>query len=500
MASNSGTCSTCHKGKVTYGSKGCDQEFCLPHSSGQLDGLINDHDQFKQTLIEQQQSPRRSALTEQIDQWERTSIEMIRRTAQLCRERIVAHSRTTMDNIGQKLVQLTAELQHSREENEINQIDLQRLTNKLTEMKQELAQPANISLCEDSQALIHKIRVTTSIPDDRQGQPERLFGCCRLRNPASELFLSVRFLESKSRTCKQQFTTVAGGNGHGQQLDQLFFPCGIFVDGRKSILIADSSNHRIVRYEGQAKGGTVIAGGNGQGNRMDQLNGPTDVIVDSRNQSLIIADHDNRRVVRWFDQNGSQPQVLIDMIDCWGLAMDKDDFLYVVDAERHEVRRWREGETQTTVVAGGHGRGRRLNQLCAPRFLFVDDEQSVYVSDWGNQRVMKWRRDATKGVIVAGGNGLGNSGNHLSSPAGVHVDRHGYIYVADWGNARVVRWSERSTGGEIVAGGNGEGQGSNQLSSPNGLSLDGEGNLYVVDCGNHRIQKFDRVVKDKCFV
>ena len=89
----------------------------------------------------------------------------------------------------------------------------------------------------------------------------------------------------------------------------------------------------------------------------------------------------------------------------WGLTMDENGSLYVIDEEKHEVRRYRRGESQGTVVAGGNGNGNRLNQLSNPRYVFVDRDHSVYVSDYGNHRVMKWMEGAKEGIVVAGGQG-----------------------------------------------------------------------------------------------
>ena len=301
------------------------------------------------------------------------------------------------------------------------------------------------------------------------------------------------FLESKYHKWKPHATTIDKANGYGQSIYERPAPFGITVDHNKTILIAYWGIHCIVRWEWQTNKGTVIAGGNERGNRMDQLNGPTDVIVDKHNHSIVIADLGNRRVIRWFDQSQSNQQIIIDNIHCWGLAMDKEEFLYVSDNEKHEVRRWKEGEREGTLVAGGNGQGCQLNQLSGPTYLFVDDEQSVYVSDPWNHRVMKWRKGAKEGVIVAGGNGEGNSSNQLSCPKGVVVDRWRQIFVVDAINHRVMRWCEGEREGEIVVGGLGYGQRSDQLNNPFGLSFDGEGNLYVADCWNDRIQKFDLI-------
>ncbi|CAF5079516.1 unnamed protein product, partial [Rotaria sp. Silwood1] len=66
------------------------------------------------------------------------------------------------------------------------------------------------------------------------------------------------FLDTK---WKQYATTVAGGNGYGNQFNQLDTPFSIFIDNQ-SIYIADWGNHRIVEWKSNEKYGQIIAGGN----------------------------------------------------------------------------------------------------------------------------------------------------------------------------------------------------------------------------------------------
>ncbi|CAF4826765.1 unnamed protein product, partial [Rotaria sp. Silwood2] len=187
--------------------------------------------------------------------------------------------------------------------------------------------------------------------------------------------------------------------------------------------------------------GKVVAGDNGAGRRLDQLNGPTDVLIDKETNSLIICDRDNRRVVRWSRRSGTtQGEILIDNVDPFGLAMDDQRYLYISDTEKHEVRRYKIGDKNGTIVAGGNGKGNGLNQLNWPKYLFVDQQQTVYVSDSNNDRVMKWNKGAKEGIVVAGGQGEGNALTQLSHPGGLFVDTLGTIYVADSGNDRVMRW------------------------------------------------------------
>ncbi|CAF4008715.1 unnamed protein product [Rotaria sp. Silwood1] len=291
-------------------------------------------------------------------------------------------------------------------------------------------------------------------------------------------------------TWSKNGVTVAGGNGQGSGLNQLDRPLGLYVDYDQTIYVADQNNHRIMTWKSGATSGQVIAGGNGQGQGAHQLNRPFDVILDKKSNSLIISEHGNSKLVRWPHQNGTKTEVMNWNIECIGLTMDDNGFLYVVEHGKHEVIRYGIGDTKGTVVAGGHGRGNGLNQLSFPWFVFVDRDHSVYVSDSGNHRVMKWEEGAKQGIVVAGGQGEGNHLTQLANPYGVVVDQMGTVYVADKNNDRIMRWTKGATQGSVIVGGNSKGVHSNQLNGAAGLSFDPQGNLYVVEHGNHRLQRF----------
>ncbi|CAF5221370.1 unnamed protein product, partial [Rotaria magnacalcarata] len=131
----------------------------------------------------------------------------------------------------------------------------------------------------------------------------------------------------------QNGLTVAGGHGRGDATNQLNGPRGLFVDDDQTVVIADHENHRFMQWKnGDTTNGQVVAGGKGAGNGLNQLNGPTDVLIDKETDSLIICDAEAERVVRWSHRSGTtQGEVLIDDIDCWGLAMDERRYLYVSD-------------------------------------------------------------------------------------------------------------------------------------------------------------------------
>ena len=273
---------------------------------------------------------------------------------------------------------------------------------------------------------------------------------------------------------------VAGGYGLGGGNNELCFPYGLVVDDDRTMIIADWGNHRIIQWKVGDNTGQIIAGGHGQGNRLDQLYCPTDLLIDRETNSLIICDRGNRRVVRWSRRQGAtEGEILLENIACWGLAMDNQRGLYISDIEKNEVRRYSIGERNGTIVAGGHGRGMRLNQLDGPNYVFVDQQQAVYVSDTWNHRVVKWDTGATQGTVVVRG-----------SPRGLFVDTAKTVYVADYGSHRLMRWPKDATQGIAIAGGDGKEEDPDQLHHPWGLSSDQHGNLFVVDHLNHRVQRF----------
>ncbi|CAF0808839.1 unnamed protein product [Adineta steineri] len=469
MANNKTVCFICNEEKITYPCKGCSKEFCFmdlaKHKqilNEELHHITDEYNEFKQTINEQKQNPQNHSLIKQINQWEINSIQKIQQKAEECREIFIKSSETCINDIEMKFNDLTQQIKQFQKENEFNEINLNYLRNQLRKITEELNNPSNIFIQQNSQSFINNISITF---------------------PKKPVF----------NKWKQNAITVAGKNGEGKELNQLNCPGGIFIDKNKNIFIADDCNHRIVERQYNTKEGQIVAGADGRGNRMDQLNRPIDVIVDQQNHSIIITDQGNKRVIHWLNQN---QQILLRNIGCWGLTMDKNGFLYVSDFWKNEVRRWKMGEynNEGIRVAGGNGQGNQLNQLHAPTFIFVDEDQSVYVSDVNNHRVMKWRKDAKEGTVVAGGNGQGKNLNQLSYPQGLIVDDLGQTYVADSHNHRVMRWREGEEEGEVVVGGNGEGNQSNQLNRPCGLSFDNEGNLYVADHFNHRIQKFATIL------
>ena len=85
-------------------------------------------------------------------------------------------------------------------------------------------------------------------------------------------------------------------------------------------------------------------------------------------------------------------------------------------------------------IAGGNSCGNRSNQLCFPRYAFIDQSDSVYVSDDASGRILRWIKGSTQPI-------LGNASNQLNGGGAISFDREGNLYVVDFGNHRVQRFS-----------------------------------------------------------
>ena len=190
-------------------------------------------------------------------------------------------------------------------------------------------------------------------------------------------------------------SVVAGGNGYGNNLNQLAYPWGIHVDDSENIYISDKENHRIMKWQKGASQGVVVAGGNGQGNSLNQLNNIYDVTV---------------------DENGN---------------------IFIPDESNHRIMKWTPNSTQGIIVAGGdYGSG--TNQLKYPRGIDLNADGVLFISDSENNRIIKWAQGADEGEVVAGQNGRGNNLQQLHNNYGV-VNYGGSLYVADRNNHRIQK-------------------------------------------------------------
>jgi hypothetical protein len=118
--------------------------------NGNFEEIKNDHVRLGQLINNQKENSNQYSLIKQIDRWETDSIYTIKQTAENCRNEINNY----LIEIENKFNDLTKELEKIHPENQLNEIDLNRIKRKLNE---ELGKLKNISIEHDSSTFINPI-------------------------------------------------------------------------------------------------------------------------------------------------------------------------------------------------------------------------------------------------------------------------------------------------------------------------------------------------------
>ena len=306
-------------------------------------------------------------------------------------------------------------------------------------------------------------------------------------------------------------------------------PFDVEIDSSGNLLVADSANHRIQKFDPEgnlSKTWGVYGRGDGQ------FDWPMSIAIDSSGD-IYVADESNNRVqkfdsegnflIKWGSEGSGDGQ----FVRPEGIAVDGSGNVYVSEVRNHRVQKF---DSEGKFLLKWGTEGTRDGQFKLPKNVVVDGPGNVYVTDSGNYRVQKF--DSNGNLLIKWGTqGKGNgqfenpygiavddTGNVIVSdvqcrvqkftpdgkflskwgffgygdeqlfwPYGIAVDKAGNVYLADGLRSRVQKFDQngkflKNIGGADVGG---------QLNNPCGLALDSAGNVYVVDQANLCIQKFD---------
>ena len=120
---------------------------------------------------------------------------------------------------------------------------------------------------------------------------------------------------------------------------------GLAIDHQRYLYVSDISENEVQRYTIGDKNGIVVAGGNGQGNQLNQLNCPTYLFVDE-DQAVYVSDRNNHRVMKWNKEAkesilvaGEQAyrSALTQLSSPQGHFVDISGTIYVVDSWNHRA-------------------------------------------------------------------------------------------------------------------------------------------------------------------
>lgn len=269
----------------------------------------------------------------------------------------------------------------------------------------------------------------------------------------------------------------------GSDQGSFTWPRGVAVGPDNSIVVADSSNHRVQVFDAK---GRFLKGfgtyGQGEG-EFDCLAG----VAINRIGQYIIADRYNHRI-QVFDPSGRFLRVFGSQGTAdgkfsypWGVTTDALGFIYVCDKENHRVQVF---QSDGTFVGKFGSLGNRPGQLEHPHYIAVSSTNRVIVSDSNNHRIQVF--DVNGKVITTFG-GEGAEEAQFKFPRGVAVDDQGYIIVADSGNNRIQIFNAE---GVFMKAFGCWGSADGEFKGLEGIAVQSNGNIVVCDRENHRIQLF----------
>lgn len=356
---------------------------------------------------------------------------------------------------------------------------------------------------------------------------------------------SIRRIDAQTKIV----TTVAGGgsyigDGRIAKAAVLLHPRGLAFDAKGNLLFADS-DHTVLRRIDAATGVISTFAGrflqvytDGQDglDRRDAVVGFVNDLAIDKSGNVYVSDALNEIVWRIgtddkiFRYAGGAPRdggsdgdgglATNAHVHPTGLGLDGAGNLFIIDGERHRVRRVDAQTKIITTVAGngmagfsGDGGPATQAQLNTPYDAVVDRRGNLFISDNGNGRIR--RVDAATGAISTyAGSGPPQSGNPngdggpataaLLSPVQLAIDpQNDDLYVADQNGYRLRRIDARTQTISTIAGsGNAyfddDFTGDNGPASAarldfafdtSGVALDAAGNLFIADTENDRIRE-----------
>lgn len=191
-----------------------------------------------------------------------------------------------------------------------------------------------------------------------------------------------------------------------------------------------------------------------------------------------------------------------------GLAVDRDDNLYIVDSLSNRIRRVDRRGIITTVAGTGRpgftGDGGPATEaaLANPHAIAVDRAGNLFITDTENQRV---RKVDVRGIIttIAGTGVIGFSGDGgpatnaaLAFPKGVAVSAAGVVVIAEAVRVRRIDVSGiiSTLAGDGVHGFDGDGGPATKasLATPDAVAFDAAGRVVIADTQNNRVRTVSR--------
>lgn len=245
-----------------------------------------------------------------------------------------------------------------------------------------------------------------------------------------------RVIKYNSSLVKQgQFGSTGVSGSDNTHLNS---PSAVIVDSPGNIYISDSINHRIVKLNSSMAYVAQFGVTGVSGSDNSHLNTPEQIALDSGGTNIYIADSLNNRIVRITTALAfAATPVTALTYHPVGMAVDSLGNLYTT--QQHSVAIYSGGgslqQTFGTAAAAGS-----TNYTCSsPQFIAIPSDGGYLFADSGNHRLVKINAN---GIYIGqfGVTGKTNTDfGHLNTPSGLTIDSTGLIYIGDTNNERILK-------------------------------------------------------------
>ena len=354
--------------------------------------------------------------------------------------------------------------------------------------------------------------------------------------PNGDIYIARRSHNVISRIDRHgQLYNVVGSGSSGYSGDggpatkaELNLPASLTFDRHGNLYISDRANHCVRKVN--KKGIITTVAGNGTGGfsgdggpaTRASLNLPSGIVIDNKG-NLYIADRSNNRVrvvnskgiITTFAGNGdngyhgdNMPALKATLDKPFGLALDKNNNLYIADRGNNRVRKVDSSGLISTVAGDGgfyyigdNGPAYRAS-IAGPTGVAVDDKGNIYIADRQNNRIRVVDKQGLIRTIMGTGQQDYNGDSELGRETNLHLpfsitfDKKGDLLVIDRSHYRIrkltLKGSKVTTlagnGVKQFGGDGGPSQGAH-LEFPHGIDVDSKDNVIFSDKAHYRIRK-----------
>jgi uncharacterized protein (TIGR03437 family) len=344
---------------------------------------------------------------------------------------------------------------------------------------------------------------------------------------------------------QSDFTTTTPNSGSYPMASPngLAAPADVKVDAAGNVVIADTGNHRVVRFPLGSRSANAVWGqtdfsANGPNQiKAGSINAAYKMVIDYSQPpyALYVSDTNNNRVLVWRDsarfRSGDPADLVIGQPDMRTAAANVDSrgatptrtslsgptglainpysgTLYVADAGNHRVLRYPRpvdqagritpdaviGQADFTSAAYAAVNASSMN---TPSGLAFSRDGNLFVADTGNNRVLEFGPGAGTGAAAirvygqpsafASARPTQVSPQTLLAPRGLFVDDASNLYVVDSGAARVVIYTNTQSAPPAGAPASFAFGGTSAFKKPVDVAVDSAANIYVSDAANNRV-------------